>query len=110
MISKKYCEIYGGICPFNFLELAEKDSIFSAYSNQDENISQQVNEAIDTLNKKTDVKWLKWDQDLDTENDLIFCTICKKIICSKAILVELSDLNFNVIFEYGYSIGLNKKI
>ncbi|SCY81177.1 P-loop ATPase, Sll1717 family [Desulfoluna spongiiphila] len=111
MISpKKYCQLSEGICPNGVSEFREQDKVFSAFSSRSMDILNELDSAIETLNAKTDTTWFSWRKDLEIENQIIFCEICKNIISSKAILVELSDLNFNVIFEYGYSIGLNKKI
>lgn len=109
-MSKKYCEIATELCSKMETLSIEKNHIFSAYSSHDPNIVAQINSAIKNLNKTTDIRWVSWEKDMEIENALIFCEICKYITQSKAVLVELSDLNFNVIFEYGYSLGLGKKI
>lgn len=106
----RYCEISNDVCDTSSDEYLELNQVFSAYSSHDPNIVEQIESAIKNLNKETDLKWIFWQQDMDIENTLIFCEICKHIHQSKAVLVELSDLNFNVLFEYGYSMGLGKKI
>ncbi len=106
----KYCEVSTGICKTSPLGNIDLNHVFSAYSSHDPIIVNQIESAIKTLNDKTDYQWISWQNDMDIEHALIFCEICKNISKSKAVLVELSDLNFNVIFEYGYSIGLGKKI
>ncbi len=109
-IHPKYCEIATGLCS-NMLEgFHENNQVFSAYSSHSSEIVNQIEEAIKQLNKITNFRWISWQRDMDIENALIFCEICKHIYQSKAILVELSDLNFNVLFEYGFSLGLGKKI
>jgi len=106
---EKYCEFSSSICPNN-IELREENQIFFAYSSHIDKVIHEINTAIINLKKETDINWISWENDLQIENDIIFCQICKKILNSKSIVTELSDLNFNVLFEYGYSIGLNKKI
>jgi len=106
----RHCEIATELCDTTISDYRERDQVFSAYSSHDSKIVGQVDAAIKNLNKETDVRWISWQKDMEIENALIFCEICKYIHQSKAILVELSDLNFNVIFEYGYSLGLGKKI
>ena len=107
---RKYCEIASGVCPNGIEKIVEAEKIFTAFSSQDQKIVEQVDNAINQLNSETNLSWIKWTEDLEIENSMIFCEICKNIYQSKAIVVELSDLNFNVIFEYGYSLGINKKI
>ncbi len=104
---EKYCQIKGDICKIN---LNDEDTVFTAYSSRDAKHLAQIRSSIKKLNELSSIKWLSWESDLNIENNMIFCEICQKISTSKAIMVELSDLNFNVVFEYGYSISLNKKI
>ena len=109
-IHSRHCEIATELCDTTRSEYHQRNQVFSAYSSHDPKIVEQIDAAIKNLNKETDVRWISWQKDMEIENTLIFCEICKYIHQSKAILVELSDLNFNVVFEYGYSLGLGKKI
>ena len=106
----RHCEIATEVCNTTLSDYSQHNQIFSAYSSHNTTIVGQIEAAIKNLNKNTDVQWISWSKDMDIENSLIFCEICKHIHRSKAVLVELSDLNFNVIFEYGFSLGLGKKI
>ncbi len=105
----KYCGFSEQVCQ-TFGRINEAEQVFSAYSSHDEDILKQINDALEQLNKNSNIKWVSWEKDMEIEDSIIFCEICKHINRSKAILVELSDLNFNVLFEYGYSMGLSKKI
>jgi len=106
----KYCQIATDVCKEIKKEIFVNNQVFSAYSSHDKNIVCQIESALEQLNKNTNCNWVSWQNDMEIENALIFCEICKHICKSKAILVELSDLNFNVLFEYGFSLGLGKKI
>ncbi|MCF7923101.1 MAG: hypothetical protein K9M55_10415 [Candidatus Marinimicrobia bacterium] len=106
----KYCEICADICPIDILSIEARNQVFTAYSSKTDTIKKEVSQAIETLKSTTDTDWVEWQKDLEIINDIIYCNICNNIIKSKAILIELSDLNFNVIFEYGYALALNKKI
>ena len=106
----RHCEIATELCDTTRSDYHQRDQVFSAYSSHDPKIVGQIEAALKNLNKGTDIQWISWSKDMEIENKLIFCEICKHIHRSKAVLVELSDLNFNVIFEYGYSLGLGKKI
>ncbi len=105
----KYCEISNEVCPA-VKNIPEKRQVFSAYSSHDTDIVDQINLALKKLNDETEYDWISWEDDMEIEDSVIFCEICKCLHASKAILIELSDLNFNVVFEYGYSIGIGKKI
>ena len=105
-VHSKYCEIATNLCNAPLEHFYICDQVFSAYSSHNPEIVNQIEAAIKQLDKTTNVRWISWKKDMDIENALIFCEICKHIYQSKAVLIELSDLNFNVLFEYGYSLGL----
>ncbi|MCB9472616.1 MAG: hypothetical protein H6678_02270 [Candidatus Delongbacteria bacterium] len=107
---KKYCQFACNVCPYGIETLTEQNKVFTAYSSHDELVVDQINGALEYLNSNSSIQWTSWETDIEIENNLIFCEICKEIVKSKAVMVEMSDLNFNVIFEYGYSLGLNKKL
>ncbi len=108
-IKKKYCQIATQVCE-SVSRIHEQQQIFSAYSSHNEKIVNEITNALKGLNDRTDQNWISWENDMDIEDSIIFCEICKHIHKSKAILIELSDLNFNVVLEYGYALGLKKKI
>ncbi|MBU1170500.1 MAG: hypothetical protein KKD44_13135 [Proteobacteria bacterium] len=110
MAQDKYCSLSEGNCPKEIAKVDPRKKVFCAFSSHDPEIVAEVDSAIKTLNRHTDCHWFSWKNDLEIENEIIFCEICSNIATSEAVLTELSDLNFNVVFEYGYSIGLGKKI
>ncbi|MCP5061348.1 MAG: hypothetical protein GY936_02665 [Ignavibacteriae bacterium] len=106
----KYCEIANDLCPGGIEGFNEDNRIFTSYSSHNKEIEEIVENGLKILNKETDKKWVRWKDDMEIENNMIYCEICENICRSKAVIIELSDLNFNVVFEYGYSLGLGKKI
>lgn len=54
---------------------------------------------------RPDVNWVTW-RNMDPQGQILFCKICVTIRASKAVVVDISTLNFNVMFELGYAIGL----
>ncbi|MDQ7818907.1 MAG: hypothetical protein RDU14_17900 [Melioribacteraceae bacterium] len=109
-MKKKYCEFATDLCPNGIEDSVQENKIFAAYSSHNPDIVKIIEEGLKQLNRLTDIRWQSWSKDMDIENSMIFCEICKNISSSKAVLIELSDLNFNVLFEYGYSIAIDKKI
>jgi len=107
---KKYCEIATDLCPNSINSISITHEIFTAYSSHNAKLKLEISNAIAELNNTTELKWISWESDLEIENNMIFCEICQNIYKAKGVVVELSDLNFNVLFEYGYSIGIGKKI
>ena len=49
-------------------------------------------------------------QDLDIEGGHIFCEICRAIRASSCVLADITGLNFNVMFELGFAVGLGKVV
>ncbi|MBU0475364.1 MAG: hypothetical protein KKF62_14535 [Bacteroidetes bacterium] len=109
-MNNKYCEVATNLCPNSIHLINPSNEIFTAYSSHDEKLKLEINRSIIELNQNTNLKWKLWESDLDIENNMIFCEICQSLYKSKGVVIELSDLNFNVLFEYGYSIGIGKKI
>lgn len=106
----KYCEIANSLCPNQIDSFDIDGRIFTAYSSHNQSIVKSIEKAIEDLNRTSGKKWISWKKDLEIENSMIFCEICENICRSEAVMIELTDLNFNVVFEYGYSLGLDKKV
>lgn len=109
-MKNKYCEIAEGLCPNHFDSFLEDERIFMAYSSHIKEIVDAIEGSVELLRRETGKNWVTWNKDMDIENSMIFCEICENICRSKAVMIEMSDFNFNVLFEYGYSIGIDKKI
>jgi hypothetical protein len=43
---------------------------------------------------------------MHTSGQIIFCRVCQALRFSRAAIADVSTLNFNVLFEIGYAIGL----
>lgn len=108
-LDKKYCELSDGLCPNEICKIVPKKTVFTAYSSHSKESCDEILNATKFLNKETDYLWETWEEDLSIENQLVFCEICKHICQSKAVMTDLTDLNFNVIFEYAYSFTLGVK-
>lgn len=50
-------------------------------------------------------KWVTW-KDFRTTGQLIFCEICKRTRFADFVAVDVTTLNFNLLFEIGFAIGL----
>ena len=48
--------------------------------------------------------------DLATEGRVIFCAICEAIRNSSCVVADISGLNFNVLFEFGFAVGCGKPV
>jgi nucleoside 2-deoxyribosyltransferase len=50
-------------------------------------------------------EWRSW-KDLAVSGQIIFCQVCKAIRFSRLVIADVTTLNFNLLFEIGYSVGL----
>jgi hypothetical protein len=49
--------------------------------------------------------WLTW-REFRTTGQVIFCSICRHIRFSSVIVADVTTLNFNLMFEIGFALGL----
>lgn len=82
---------------------------FVAYSSDPPSIGETIEEAIKVINKSNDVKLVSW-KSLENSGRYVIDSICKTISESNIFICELTNLNFNVLFELGYAISERKQI
>jgi hypothetical protein len=69
-----------------------------------------ISETIEAAAKKHSVaqdgrKWITW-RDLGVSGQIIFCRICKAMRATEFIVADVTNLNFNLLFEIGFAVGL----
>lgn len=103
--SPEYCQYAEGECDQEISESTLKN-IFFAYPGKPPIIAATIEATVDTL-RTTNRKWnwTTWKM-LPTPGQIIFCEICKTARNSAAVVCDVTTLNFNVLFELGYAIGL----
>jgi hypothetical protein len=104
-IPPAYCQYATGECDQN-LVTTDQQNVFFAYPSEPTNIAATIEAASEVL-KSTNHKWnwLPW-KILPIPGQIIFCEICKSMRNSVAVVCDVTTLNFNVLFELGYAIGL----
>lgn len=105
-----YCQYAGNLC-INTLPTTESVGLFFAYPSYPEAIADAVEAAIQKVKEdaEIDVSLIDW-KDLAIEGNLIFCQICDAIKTAKCTIVNLTQVNFNVLFEFGYAIGRSRAV
>ncbi len=104
-----FCDYAGGTCDQTFCNPTISDGFF-VYANDPEIISSTIEESIAKLKSTTERKhWVSW-KDLDISGQIIFCKICKALRFTKLVIADVTTLNFNLLFEIGYAIGLGKPV
>ena len=100
-----FCEYSAGPCDQSF-DGSHQSDVFFLYPSDPPIIATTVEEAIRTLRLiGGDKRWIGW-KDLGTTGQIIFCQICKALRFTKMVVADVTTLNFNLLFEIGYSIGL----
>ena len=104
-----YCQYSNGACNQSFNNIQENEAFF-IYPSEPSILATTIYETVRQLKLHSTKKtWSSWE-DLLIGGQIIFCEICKAIRFSKLIVANITTANFNVLFELGYAIGLNKPV
>lgn len=105
LLRPDHCEYAAGPCDQDFSDITTGDVLF-LYAADPPIISTTIESAIELLRKMQPEKGFRTWRDLNIAGQIIFCQICKAIRGASAIVADVTTLNFNVLFEIGYAIGL----
>jgi hypothetical protein len=104
-----FCQYAGGTCDQSFASLGSVAAFF-LYPSQPEIIANTIDETIFRLKRTASGhNWLSW-RELDITGQIIFCQICKAMRSAGVVVADVTTLNFNVLFEIGYAMGLGLPI
>ena len=102
----EYCEYSKGQCDRSF-ESINKSAATFLYPSDPSTIALTIKETISKLKQLDSSRvWTSWE-DLGISGQIIFCTICKSMRFSEFLITDVTTLNFNVMFEIGYALGLD---
>ncbi len=105
LVAPAYCQYASGPCDQQMPETV-RSQVFFAYPSDPTTVSAAIESAAVKLKRQhPDTSWTTWRQ-MDTAGLTIFCTICKSFRQSQAVVADVTTLNFNLMFEIGYVIGL----
>lgn len=103
-----FCQYTASACNQAFKE--ERLEAFFIYPSQPVTLARTVSECVRQLGQySSKERWLSWE-DLCVGGQIIFCEICKAIRAAKLVVANITNTNFNVLFELGYAIGLRKPV
>ena len=83
---------------------------FFIYPSEPPLLAQTISETVRHLQNHSSERAYKSWEGLNVGGQIIFCEICKAFRSSKAIIANITTLNFNVLFELGYALGLGKPV
>jgi hypothetical protein len=102
----QYCHYASGACDQVIGEPLASKTVFFMYASIPEQIAVAVETAIEKLTQsQPNWSWKTWKQ-LPVAGHTIFCEVCKAIRHATAVVADVTTLNFNLLFEIGYTIGL----
>jgi hypothetical protein len=105
LVPPDYCEYAAGPCDQSFEGVPESAAIF-LYPSRQTQIAATIEEAIRILRDRSpDGPWRSW-REFDTAGQVIFCAICKSMRASRCAIADVTTLNFNLLFEIGFALGL----
>jgi hypothetical protein len=101
----QFCQYAGGPCDQDFATAVPSDALF-LFPSRPEPVSATIEDAVTQLRRIAgDKHWITW-KNLDIPGQIVFCEICKAIRFSKLIIADVTTLNFNLLFEIGFALGL----
>ncbi len=109
MDGPNYCQYANGPCdqklPNNTIHKG-----FFVYPSEPVAIALTVQKAVRELQAHSSKQlWQTWEN-LKIAGQIVFCEICRAIRGSDMIAANITTLNFNVLFELGFAIGLRKPV
>ncbi|MBZ5589707.1 MAG: hypothetical protein LAO05_14210 [Acidobacteriia bacterium] len=82
----------------------------SSHSSHPPQIAATIEAAVERLRAtRSESNWRTW-KDLPISGRIIFCEICKAARFATSIVADVTTLNFNLLFEIGFSIGLGRPV
>jgi len=99
-----FCQYAAGPCDQLFGN-RETQGLF-LFPSRPESVATTIEASIAHLSKVAGEKqWQSW-KNLDIPGQIIFCEICKAIRFTRLVIADITTLNFNVLFEIGFALGL----
>ncbi|MFZ7102861.1 MAG: P-loop ATPase, Sll1717 family [Peptococcaceae bacterium] len=104
-----YCQYTNCLCNQTY-DISNVSKGVFLYPNEPLIISNTIEEAIKNFKRtRPNECWKTW-KDFTTTGKIIFCEICKAIKHTDVVIADVTTLNFNLLFEIGFSLGLNKPV
>jgi hypothetical protein len=110
MYPPSLCEYSNGPCDQTFKDAQHSDGLF-LYPSEPEVIAVTIEEAAKLLQSTAGYvlagprQWRTW-KEIGAQGQIIFCRICKAMRFAGLIVADVTTLNFNLMFEIGYALGL----
>lgn len=100
-----FCQYSAGPCDQEFVGTKQLRGLFP-YPAEPESLAATIEGAVRLL-RFADQKsvWKTW-KDLHIGGQIVFCSICKHMRFAGGVVADVTTLNFNLLFEIGFALGL----
>ncbi len=107
---RRYCQFTEDLCPRQ-LPQQNEHCLFFAYPSRPKVDAEAIQGAIKLVSddERLEVIPIDW-KELPIEGNIVFCEICEAINKSSCVVLNTTDINFNIMFEYGFAIGTGRAI
>ena len=99
-----FCQYADGPCDQSFAGIGSVRTLF-LYPSEPKIIASTLELASEKLRDTASADSITW-RDLHTAGQIIFCKICKASRFAQCIVADVTTLNFNLMFEIGFALGL----
>jgi hypothetical protein len=100
-----FCEYATGACDQSFEFVSRSHGLF-LFPSDPPIIANTIESAVQELCRVAGYKrWTSWKH-LGITGQIIFCEICKALRFTELVVADVTTLNFNLLFEIGYALGL----
>lgn len=101
----EYCEYADGGCDHSFAGLPTRNAVV-LYPSEPPQIAATIEAAATQLTNRIRGACATW-RSFNVGGQVIFCEICKAMRGADAVVADVTTLNFNLLFEIGFSLGLD---
>jgi len=102
--STEYCQYVGGPCAHPPDDSGE--GTFFIYPSEPAEIANAIEASVSKLRVQRPGANPRTWRHLDIPGQIVFCEVCQAIHSASTIVADVTTLNFNVLFEIGFAIGL----
>lgn len=100
-----FCQYAGGPCDQDFRGTSTRRGVI-LYPSEPTTIAGTIESAATILKRAgPGVRWDTW-KDFQSTGQIVFCSICKAMRFADYIVADVTTLNFNLLFEIGFALGL----
>jgi len=104
-VPPQFCQYVIEACDQDYAAATSSTSLF-LFPTDPEHVGAIVEDAVVQLSRLAgDKRWITW-KSLEVPGQIVFCEICKAMRYTNLVVADVSTLNFNLLFEIGYALGL----